>query len=1075
MDYAELHCKTNFSFLEGASHPQELVERAAELGYAALAVTDRNTLAGVVRAHAAAKSCSFPLVIGAEIVPVDGPPLVLWVTHRAAYGQLARLITVGRRRAVKGACQLTWEDVAEHAHGLLAGLVTSSPSTVLSREVLGRFRELFGGSGYLLAAVHRSADDRGWLAQLAEWSRISRVPLLAAGDVLYHHPSRLPLYDVLTAIRHGTTVAAAGAMRWPNAQRHLRERKEIEWLFASVPDALHRTQEVAAQCTFSLDALRYEYPEELTPRGMAPWDYLRQLTWKGAYRRYPGGIPDKVRRLLDHELTLIKELRYEAYFLTVWDLVRFARRRDILCQGRGSAANSAVCYCLGVTSVDPDRMDVLFERFVSRERNEAPDIDVDFEHERREEVLQYLYEKYGRERAGMTGVVITYRSRSAIRDVGKALGFSLDRVDSLAKQVDGYAEEPQLAQRCRQVGIDPESESGRRLIYLVEQLLGFPRHLSQHVGGMVITQGPLCELVPIENAAMADRTVIEWDKDDLDTLGLLKVDCLALGMLTAIHRCFDRIRHHTGRSLTLASVPAEDPRVYDMMCRADTVGVFQIESRAQMSMLPRLQPRCFYDLVIEVAIVRPGPIQGNMVHPYLRRRAGEESVSYPNDAIRAVLHKTLGVPIFQEQAMRLAVVAAGFTPGEADELRRAMGAWRRPGVIDRLRSKLLAGMHAQGLTEQFAEDVFHQIRGFGEYGFPESHAASFALLVYVSAWLKCFYPAYFTAALINSQPMGFYAPAQLVQDARRHGVRVLPIDVNFSDWDCTLEVDSDPASPPSVPSVVPRDNLPHGLPDGSQANLSSETTDDARVALRLGFRLLRGLPRVVAVAIEQARREGGPFRSLTDLTRRCHLGRDLVARLSAGDVFGSLARDRRAALWEALAQDRTCKGLPLLDALPAEDDPPVNLPRLQPHEEVLEDYRAAGMSLKNHPLSFYRTLLEQHHGVTARGLEQLPHGAHVRVAGLVLLRQRPSTAKGITFVTLEDETGTANLLLHASTWQRYYQIARRSPAWFAHGRLERQDSVIHVIVERLEDLSQVIGQVAQTAGDLARPAPARRR
>ena len=1140
MSYAELHCKTNFSFLEGASHAYELVERAAELGYAALAVTDRNTLSGVVRAHAAAKEHPVKLIIGAEIVPLDHPPVVLWAPDRASYGRLARLITVGRRRAVKGQCELTFDDLAQHAEGLLAGLVTypapaSTPPTMspqtmppqtgagvraasarpanslaasagpvthatfltgtdhsplrlipgmgnspagvsrsstlpddsqrcasnnasatcadfsptahtpppfpwFSRETLGRFRDLFGDRGYLLAALHRGPDDRRDLEQLIERSRQSHLPLLASGNVLYHHPARRLLHDVLTAIRHGTTVAAAGDLLQPNAQRHLHGCDDLQTTFARAAGAVRRTLEVADRCTFSLDELRYEYPEELAPRGMTPSEYLQHLAWKGAHKRYPQGIPDKVRQLVEHELVLIQELHYEAYFLTVWDLVRFARQRNILCQGRGSAANSAVCYCLGVTSVDPARMDVLFERFVSRERNEAPDIDVDFEHERREEVLQYLYEKYGRERAGMTGVFITYRARSAIRDIGKALGLSLDRVDALAKQVDGHGLEPKLAQRCAQVGLDPASETGQRLIYLTDQLLGFPRHLSQHVGGMVITRGPLCELVPIENAAMDDRTVIQWDKDDLDTLGLLKVDCLALGMLTAIHRCLHMVEQHYGVAWTLASIPADDQQVYDMICRADTMGVFQIESRAQMSMLPRLKPRCYYDLVIEVAIVRPGPIQGNMVHPYLRRRAGAEPVAYPNAAIREVLHKTLGVPLFQEQAMRLAVVAAGFTPGEADQLRRAMGAWRRPGVIDQFHGKLLEGMRQRGLSEEFAEQVFRQIRGFGEYGFPESHAASFALLVYVSAWLKYYYPAAFAAALINSQPMGFYAPSQLVRDARQHGVTVLPVDVNASHWDCTLE-----------PIDAAAQRVPDHRPGSRQL--------PRHWALRLPFRLLHGIPSSAVLAIQQARAAGGPFCSLADFTRRTSLGRALVMRLSQAGIFASLSRDRRAALWDALAQDKQAEHLPLLSALPAEDEPPAPLPPLSPQEEVFADYQTAGLSLRAHPMSFYREALNNLNVVSAERLQYLQHKRRVRVAGLVLLRQRPGTANGITFVTLEDETGTANLLLHQSTWERYYQVARRSPAWLAEGHVECKDSVIHVIVRHLENLSQVLGPV----------------
>jgi error-prone DNA polymerase len=1029
--YSELHCKTNFSFLEGASHADELVARAKELGYEALAITDRNTLAGVVRAHTAAKDRSLPLIIGAEIHTSDFWPLVLWVTDRQAYARLCRLITVGRRRAVKGECELTFDDVAEHAEGLLAGLLPVVGTTATVSKQLPRFRDVFGRHGYLLAEFHRGCNDQGHLDWLIEGSRLSRIPLLAAGDVHYHLPARMPLHDVLTAIRHGTTVAEAGHLLLPNAQRHLHELDEVRRTFARIPDAVARTAEVAQRCTFSLDELRYEYPRELAPRGLTPCQYLQQLAWKGARKRYPSGIPDKVRSLLEHELALIQDLHYEAYFLTVWDLVRFARRHNILCQGRGSAANSAVCYCLGITSVNPDRTDVLFERFVSRERNEAPDIDVDFEHERREEVLQYLYNKYGRERAGMTAVVITYRSRSAIRDVGKALGLSLDRVDALAKQVEGYAHEPKLVERCREVGIDPESDTGSRLVYLVNELIGFPRHLSQHVGGMVITRGPLCELTPIENAAMDDRTVIQWDKDDLDELGILKVDCLALGMLTAIHRCFDLIQQHDGQHLTLASIPEGDEQVYDMICRADTMGVFQIESRAQMSMLPRLRPRCYYDLVIEVAIVRPGPIQGQMVHPYLRRRAGEEAVTYPNEAIREVLHKTMGVPIFQEQAMRLAVVAAGFTPGEADQLRRAMGAWRRPGVIDQFRVKLLEGMQARGLSQEFAQQVFQQIRGFGEYGFPESHAASFALLVYVSAWLKHYYPAAFAACLINSQPMGFYAPAQLVRDARQHGVAALPVDVNFSGWDCTLE----------------------------------DNSDQAGRALRLGLRMIHGLRQAAAMNIAQARHADGPFHSLEDFTRRTKLNRATVKRLAEADAFLSLQRDRRSALWEALAQEQQQKPMPLFEALEAEDEQPVLLPTLSPQEEVFADYQTSGLSLRAHPISFYREQLNQLNVVPSAHLTYLQHRRRVCVAGLVILRQRPSTAKGITFVTLEDETGTANLVVHQGTWERFYRIARRSPAWLAHGHVERKGEIIHVVVQRLEDLSARLAELGVRSRD----------
>jgi len=1109
MRYAELHCRTNFSFLEGASHPDELVARAAELGYEALAITDRHSLAGVVRAHGAARQAGLRLIVGAQIAPVDAPPVVLWVTDRAAYGRLSRLITVGRRRAGKGACQLTLDDVAAHADGLLAGVVPAegwAPSMARSdphlpgslragaagpwRDALRAYRDIFGGRGYLLAELHCGPDDARRLEELSHWSRASALPLVAAGDVHYHDPERMALHDLLAAIRLGTTVAematrsGAGEGRFPNAERHLHAREEIAARFARAPEAIRRTVEIAARCTFTLDELRYEYPEELAPPGWTPPQYLATLTWKGARKRYPGGVPARVRGLLEHELALIEELRYEAYFLTVWDLVHFARRRGILCQGRGSAANSAVCYCLGITAVDPARTDVLFERFISRERDEAPDIDVDFEHERREEVLQYVYDKYGRERAGLAAEVITYRCRSAVRDAGKALGLSLDRVDALARQVEGGRHDPQLAQRCRQVGLDPDSDTGQRLIHLVHQLIGFPRHLSQHVGGMVITRGPLCELVPIENAAMPDRTVIQWDKHDLDQLGILKVDCLALGMLTAIRKCFDLVRaceederasavwprdaagSHRPPSLTLAGIPPDDPRVYDMICRADTMGVFQIESRAQMSMLPRLRPRCYYDLVIEVAIVRPGPIQGQMVHPYLRRRMGQEPVTYPNEEIRQVLQKTLGVPIFQEQAMRLAVVAAGFTPGEADQLRRAMGAWRRPGVIDPFRQKLEAGMLARGLSLRFAQQLFQQIRGFGEYGFPESHAASFALLVYVSAWLKHYYPAAFTAALLNSQPMGFYGPAQLIRDARQHGVEVRPVDVNHSCWDCTLEPVA--AADRAGQNPAPRQTAARGRQGESVAEPSAadapRPSARQRVALRLGFRLLVGFSARDATAIERAR-AAGPFSSLHDLARRTQLGRPVLRRLAESDALASLGCDRRHALWEALAQPAPPHPMPLLDALPPDEDGPPRLPPLGPQAEVFADYRTTGLSLKDHPLSFYRRQLDRLQVLTAVRLATFPAGRLVRVAGLVILRQRPGTAKGITFVTLEDETGIANLVVHAATWQRFYAIARRAPAWIAQGRLERKHGVIHVVVRRLEDLAQQLHQLGARSRD----------
>jgi error-prone DNA polymerase len=1122
--YAELHCRTNFSFLEGASHPDELVQTAMALGYRALAITDRNSLAGVVRAHVAAKAAGLKLLVGAEITPVDAPPVVLLATDRAAYGRLCRLLTRGRRNAPKGECRLTLDDLADHTGGLLACVVlkhcrsssfpgapgrrlppdisayhspsplcgggsgwggeclvaphlhpdplpegegTSSVTPERFMNVLHAYREIFYDRCYALAELHHGADDRLLLAQMHEIARAHRLPLVAANDVHYHEPGRRFLADVLSATRAGCTVAELGHRQFPNAERHLKSPAQMAELFAAAPQLIARTVEVADRCTFSLDELRYEYPEELSPAGMTPLEYLTQLTWQGARDRYPQGLPEKIRGLIEHELQLIAELHYEAYFLTVRDLVQFARRRGILCQGRGSAANSAVCFCLGVTSVDPERIDVLFERFVSKERNEAPDIDVDFEHARREEVIQYVYDKYGRERAAMTAEVICYRSKSAVRDVGKALGLSLDRVDALAKSFEHYSDDDRLARRFREAGLAPRSRLGRQLVTLIRQIVDFPRHLSQHVGGLVITRGALCELCPIENATMPGRTVIEWDKDDLDSLGILKVDCLALGMLTAIHKCFDLVdRHYSPEQspLTLANVPAEDPDVYKMIDKADTMGVFQIESRAQMAMLPRLRPAKFYDLVIEVAIVRPGPIQGDMVHPYLRRRSGEETVEYPDERIRAVLEKTLGVPIFQEQAMRLAVVAAGFTPGEADQLRRAMGAWRRPGVIDQFHKKLIDGMLANGYSAEFAERVFRQIRGFGEYGFPESHAASFALLVYVSSWLKCYYPAAFAAALVNSQPMGFYAPAQLVADARKHGVEVLPADVNCSQWDCTLEAADQPPNVNVLASGGDRFSSNRCPSPGGPIRLEDvkavEESKRSKWSLRLGLRMIAGLSQAFAERIVAAR-GARPFHSMDDFARRTGLTSSVLAGLSRADAFHSLGLDRRGALWQSLPEQKT---LPLFDDIPA-DEPAVPLSALSPLEEVVADYRTQGLSLRGHPVQFMRDRLRQLRALSSTELAHRQHGEPVRVAGLVLMRQRPATASGITFVTLEDETGIVNLIVRPETWERHHQVARRAQAIMARGTVQRRDEVIHVFVERLYDLSELLAGASVKSRD----------
>jgi error-prone DNA polymerase len=1019
----ELHCKTNFSFLEGASHPDELVNQAAALGYAGLAVTDRNSVAGVVRAHVAAKTIGLKLIIGAEVTMGDAGPIVLWAMNREGYGRLCRLLTRGRRLAPKGECRLAFADVAEHSEGLLAGVLLHSAGEPSSD--LPRWRDVFRDRTYAVAHLHRGPLDARRVDGWDRAARSARVPLVAAGDVHYHDASRRFLQDVLTAIRLKTTVTELRTSRFPNGERRLRPLGEVVSLFAACPDAVSRTAEMADRCTFSLDELRYDYPEELCPDGETPLSYLARLAWAGARDRYPDGVPDKVGRLIEHELRVIEELNYPAYFLTVWDLVRFARSKDILCQGRGSAANSAVCYCLGVTSVDPDRIDVLFERFVSRERDEPPDIDIDFEHQRREEVIQYAYEKYGRDRSGMTAELITYRPRSALRDVGKALGLSLDRVDALAKAIGDTHTVDNLAVRFREAGVDPTSRVARQLIRLVGEILGFPRHLSQHVGGMVLSNSPLCELVPIENASMPDRTVVQWDKDDLDALGILKVDCLALGMLSAIRRGLDLLKEHAGQSLTLATIPAEDPATYAMIQRADTVGVFQIESRAQMSMLPRLRPREFYDLVIEVAIVRPGPIQGNMVHPYLKRRNGEEPVEYPSDAVADVLKKTLGVPLFQEQAMKLVIVAAGFTAGEADQLRRSMAAWRRDGAIQQFEGKLIQGMLANGYSEEFARNVFRQIEGFGSYGFPESHAVSFALLAYVSAWIKRHHPAVFLACLLNSQPMGFYAPAQLVADARAHGVEVRPVDVNRSHWDSTLE----------------------------------RREGDGTLAVRLGWSMVKGLSQGAAEAMARER-QSGPFASFADFVRRTGFATHVLSRLAGADAFRSLGLGRRPALWKSLEPTGS---EPLFDDLP--DEAPPLLPPVSAAQEVIEDYHAQRLSLRGHPFDSLRSTLTALRVVKAADLPSLEADRCYRVAGLVLMRQRPGTAKGVTFMTLEDETGTVNLIVWRHVWERFSRVARRAQALMATGVLQRQDGVVHVIVKGLKDLTPAVLGLDQRSRD----------
>ncbi len=1024
--YAELQVTSNFSFLRGASHPEELVEQACALGYRALALTDRNTLAGIVRAHHAARETELRFIAGARLDLVYGPSLLCLPVSRKGYGRLARLITRGRRRAPKGECRLLREDVVEAAG---EQIFIALPPEVPGPGFAGRlawYRERLEAPLYLAATHGHRGNDARRLAGLASLSEAECVPLVATGDVHQHVPERGRLHDLLTCIRERCTIDTAGWRLAANAERHLKSPAEMAALFRDHPRALANAVEIAERCRFSLRELRYEYPEEVVGEGRTPQQELEILTWEGAARRYPEGVPSRVRATLEHELALIGELEYAPYFLTVADIVRTARGMGILCQGRGSAANSAVCYCLEITSVDPDRIDLLFERFISAERGEVPDIDVDFEHDRREEVIQYIYRKYGRERAGLAATVVTYRVRSALRDTGRAMGLSKDTVDRLLSMASVWSK-PVGEERAREEGFDPADRRLRLTLELARELYGFPRHLSQHTGGFVISRQPLCEIVPIENAAMEDRTVIEWNKDDLEALGLIKVDVLGLGMLSCIRRSFELLEGHYGIRHTLGDVPAEDPGVYEMIQRADTVGVFQIESRAQMAMLPRLKPATFYDLVIEVAIVRPGPIQGDMVHPYLRRRRGVEPVWYPSEELREVLGKTLGVPLFQEQAMKIAIVGAGFSPAEADQLRRAMASFRNYGTIHRFRDKFVEGMVGRGYERDFAERCFKQIEGFGDYGFPESHAASFALLVYISSWLKHHYPDVFACALLNSQPMGFYAPAQIVGDARKHGVEVRPVDVNHSVWDCTLEP-------------------PHPRP-----------------ALRLGLRQIRGLREEDAARIVGAR-EGG-YRSPADLWRRAGISPAVLVRLARADAFTSTGLDHRQAAWAISSLDRAGP-LPLFDSPDGGAPPRLEpaLPAMTAGEQVVADYRTTGLSLKQHPTALLRERLAGRGVRPASHLEELPAGARVTVAGIVLCRQRPGTAGRIVFVTLEDETGTANLVVFPSVQERCRRGLLTARLMICHGRLEKEQGVIHVIANRIHSLNDWLDSLAGKSG-----------
>ncbi len=1055
--YVELGLASAFSFLRGASDATELAAAASLGGHDALGIADLNTFAGIVRFHLAAETTRIRPVIGCRLVLVTGETFLAYPRDRAAYGRLSRLLSKGKMAdaagnwQAKGACDITMGDLEVHAEGTILILVPDGRT----ESRLARLVRRLPGLAHVAASHLYRGDDRARINRLDRLARAAGLSILATNDVLYHDRARRPLQDVMTCIREKTTVQRAGFLLHANAERHLKSPAEMVRLFADWPHAIAATRAVAEACRFALTDLSYHYPQETVPAGETPRSRLEALVLEGAVARYPAGIPDRIAATLEKELALIEEKALPQYFLTIHDIVAFARRRGILCQGRGSAANSAVCYVLGITEVDPATHDLLFERFISRERREPPDIDVDFEHERREEVIQHIYAKYGRHRAGLCATVIHYRPKSAIREVGKAMGLSDDVTGALARTVWGSFGREMGAEQAEEAGLDLSDPLLSRTLTLAAQLIGMPRHLSQHVGGFVLTEGPLVETVPIGNGAMAERSFIEWDKDDIDALGILKVDVLALGMLTCIRKCFGLLAAHDGRACTLASVlqddnEAERAAVYDMLCRGDSVGVFQVESRAQMNMLPRLKPREFYDLVIEVAIVRPGPIQGDMVHPYLRRRAGEEPEEYPSpgaphdpDELRHILKRTRGVPIFQEQAMKIAMVAAEFDPTEANELRKAMATFRSRGTIEQLQDKMVERMVGRGYERAFARRCFDQIKGFGEYGFPESHAASFALLVYVSAWLKCHYPAHFAAALLNSQPMGFYAPAQIVRDAREHGVTVLPPDVNMSEWDNTL--------------------VPLGLD----------------WALRLGLRQVGGLSEAAVARITAAR--DTPFADPHDLKTRARLDRGAMQTLAAADAMRSMGLDRRAALW-AIRGLKDAPDLPLFRESRDEGaDPPVALPAMPVCEHVIADYQTLRLSLKRHPMAFLRKSLTRQRYLRAADLARAGQGSRVRLAGIVLIRQRPGSAKGVCFITLEDETGSANLVVWPKVMAAYRPVVMTARLLDVAGHVQRDPSsgIVHLVAQQLTDRSDALRRLARApfdapfsrADEVTRPIP----
>jgi error-prone DNA polymerase len=1027
--YTELEVTTNFSFLRGASHPEELVTQAAMLGYKEIAITDRNSFAGIVRAHAAAKKTGIRIIVGCRIDLLDGIPLLAYPANMKAYSQLCNLLTTGNRRAEKGDCSLYKTDVYNYADGVKFIVL---PPQVLNEsfefdqtfeQSLLEYKAALGKDLYIAASRRYHGDDGKYLYRLNQLSRQLGIPLVATNDVHYHEPARRQLQDIVTCIREKCTIYTAGYRLHSNAERFLKPGEEMFRLFRQYPEALQSTQEIAAACTFSLDELKYEYPEEITTGGRTPQEELTFLAWEGATERYGAIVPEKTQAAIKYELKFIEEMDYAAYFLTVHDIVRFARQQKILCQGRGSAANSTVCYCLGITSVDPTKFDLLFERFISSARNEPPDIDVDFEHERREEVIQYIYNKYGRDRAAIIATVTQQHQKGAIRDVGKAMGLSVDTINRLSGSIWEFTDEWFEGNRLTEQGLDPGDQHLIKVLQLTREFMGFPRQLGQHTGGFVITRGKLTDLVPVMNARMQDRTCIEWNKDDIDALGFMKIDVLALGMLTCIRKAFDTAKAHYDLDLTLANIPQDDPVVYDMICHADTIGVFQIESRAQQSMLPRLKPRTFYDLVIEVAIVRPGPIQGDMVHPYLRRRNFEEDVVYPSKELEEILGRTLGVPLFQEQAMKIAIVAAGFSPTEADELRRSMATFKAKGLVTKFEEKLVKGMMERGYEREYALRVFKQLEGFGSYGFPESHAASFALLVYVSSWIKCYYPDVFACALLNSMPMGFYQPAQIIGDAKKHSVEVRPVDINYSLWDNQLEEKA-----------------------------------GKYCALRLGFRQVKGLRQEdIEVLIEGRQKAFTCINELRDIA----LAEGALERLADADAFRSIGLDRREALWEVSTKDRPVvlfKGQPAADAVGEN----ISLPVMSSSEHVVQDYATTALSLKAHPVSFIREKLDQLRITPTKELPRKKDGDLVKVSGLVLVRQRPGTAGGICFMTIEDETGFANLVIFESLFEKFRKEILQSRLIMVEGKLQIEGEVIHVIVKRCYNFSPLLRSLTPT-------------